>query len=399
MSGHDTPLVISWFPTGTPRGPAIGDPERTTWGAFASVFLWRREGGKDGPCFIPARFIHEPDRRHVRRLGANLAARTAVALDCETHKVTREIPPPLADAVQRIRKRGWAAIVYTSHNHKQEAPRYRIVLPLAEELDHELPAPEVVAATLELSGVTDTSKYAPASLFYLPSTESEELDHHETVAIDGDAIDAAWMRETAGAVLAERQAEQERIASEARAEADARRQAKIAAGFDPGESLIEKLRTHFDLAGVLLSHGYSCRTGRYRHPNSQSGCYGADIKTCGGIERVYSHNAGDPLHRDNLPSWCGGVTALDAIDATIILDFGGDRRKALADLAQRFGLTKTAERKALACLLFRMIRQQASQSAIEAAAYAEGTTLGLSRTEVIQVAQRVASGGVTRRAA
>ena len=27
----------------------------------------------------------------------------------------------------------------------------------------------------------------------------------------------------------------------------------------------------------------------------------------------------DPLHSDNLPAWCDGVTAVDAIDAIIIL--------------------------------------------------------------------------------
>jgi hypothetical protein len=391
MNARDTPLIISWFSTAFPTGPAYGDPEHTTWGNFADVFWWRREGDKDGPNFVPARFNLEPDGRRVRRVGANLAARTAVALDCETHKITGEIPPPLAETVERIRKQSWAAVVYTSHSHRPEAPRYRIVLPLSEEIDFEFPAPEVIAASLGVDGVTDTSKYNAASLFYLPSTASEELDHHETVTIEGNAIDAAWMREKAGAMLAERLAEQDRIAAEARAEAAARREAKIAAGFDPNDSLIEKLRSHFDLADVLLTHGYSHRGGKYRHPASQSGSYGADIKTYGSIERVFSHNGGDPLHRDNLPSWCAGVTALDAIDATIILDYGGNRTKALAELAQRFGLNKLEEQKKLAALIFRLIRQQAAQEDIEAAAYAEGERFGLSRPEVCRVAAWVAT--------
>jgi hypothetical protein len=51
MSTDDLPLTISWFETAFPEGPAFGDPERTTWGAFTSVSEWRREGDKDGACF------------------------------------------------------------------------------------------------------------------------------------------------------------------------------------------------------------------------------------------------------------------------------------------------------------------------------------------------------------
>ena len=74
-----------------------------------------------------------------------------------------------------------------------------------------------------------------------------------------------------------------------------------------------------------------------------------------------------------------------------ILDFGGDRQKAMTELAQRFNLTKVEERKAVARLLFRMIAHQADQQDIEAAALAEGRRLGLSRDEVCQVAVWVAS--------
>lgn len=402
-SAANPPLAISWFPTAFPEGPAIGDPEQTTWAAFASVFWWRREGDKDGPNFVPARFTLEPDGRHVRRLKRNLLARTAVALDCETNKKTGEIPPAFAEAADRISAAGWAAVVYSSHSHRADAPRYRVVLPLSQEIAHELPAPEVIADRLGLRGVLDESKIVASSLFYLPSANYGELDHHQTLTIEGAPIDAAWMREAAGAILAARQAEQDRIAAEAHAEAAARREAKIAAGFDPDDSLIEKLRVHFDLAGVLLAHGYdksgSNTAAKYRHANSESGSYGADIKVFGGIERVFSHNGGDPLHAANLPSWCAGVTALDAVDATIILDYGGKRKEALAAMAKRFGLTKADEQRKLARLLFRLIKQQAAQEEIEKQAFAEGTRLGLSRADVCRVATWVASQATMREAA
>ena len=183
-----------------------------------------------------------------------------------------------------------------------------------------------------------------------------------------------------------RRAEEERVAAEAHAAAQARLEARIAGGFDPTDSLIEKLRQRFDLASVLTAHGYDRQGKKFRHPNSQSGSYGADIKVFGGIERVFSHNATDPLHRDNLPAWCGGVTALDVVDVVTILDFGGDRTRALRELAERFGISKTDERRTLAKLIFSMVRREAPQEAIEASAFAEGLRLGMSRAEVIDVA-------------
>ena len=394
---NDLPLVVSWFPTAMPDGRrAIGDPERTTWRAFADVFWWRREGVKDGPNFVLAKFALERDGRHVRRLKENLLARTAIALDCETNKKTGEVPPNLNEVVARVKARHWAAVVYTSHSHTAAAPRYRIVLPLSEEIATALPAPEVVADQLELLGVLDLSKIGASSLFYLPSCAPDHLDHHETLAIDGNPIDAAWMQECGGNLLAQRHAEADRIAEEAHAEAAVRRAAKIAAGFDPDDGVIEKIRAHLDLDAILRAHGYATTGGKagkkYRHPNSESGSYGADIKVLGGVERLFSHNGTDPLHSSNLPAWCD-ITALDAVDATIILDYGGDRAHALRDLSQRFGLNKSEERRQLARLIFQLIRLDASQEAIEGAALAEGQRLGLSRDEVCRVAVWVASQG------
>ena len=381
-------LVISWFPTGMPRGPAIGDTKAITWGNFVEIVCSsRREGEKDGPNFIPARFKLEPDGKHVRRLGANLIARTAAVMDCEANKQTGEVPPLFDQACARVLDAGWAGVLYTSHNHTAAAARYRIVLPLAEEIDHELPAVEVVAEKLALAGVIDRSKVGANSLFYLPSGNPGEIDRHRTAVIDGEPIDTAWLREAAGKLLTRRQAEQDKIAAQARMEAEQRRQAKIAAGFDPDDSLIEQIRAHLDLEHILLSHGYEKRHNKYRHPNSTSGVFGADIKAFARIERIYSHNANDPLHRDNLPDWCAGVTALDAFDVTVILDFGGNRTKALHVLGERYGLTKREERRTVARLIFKLLRKQAPQHDIEVAAFAEGDRLGLTRAQVCQVAR------------
>jgi hypothetical protein len=387
MNADDIPLTISWFSTATPDGgPALGDPELTTWAQFCGVSWFRREGIKDGPCFATARFTMEPDGRQVRRLKANLVARTAIALDIEANKRTGEIPPDPDEAIRRAEEKGLACLLYTSHSHRApDTIRYRMVFPLSQEIDPELPAPIVVAEFLGLDGTLDASKIGAQSLFYLPSCPDGMSDAHQEIIVPGAPVDAAWLTAALGA----RQIEADRIAGIAQAEATARREAKIAAGFDAENSLIEKLRSHFDLDTVLTAHGYDRQGAKYRHPNSSSGCFGADIKTFGGIPRIYSHNATDPLHADNLPDWCT-VTALDAVDVVTILDFAGDRQRALRELAQRFNLDKAAERRRLSQLIFRLIKRQATQEQIEADATAEGQRLGLSYEEVCGVARWVA---------
>ncbi len=393
MSADETPLAVCWFPTAMPNGPAIGDPELTTWGEFCSIFWWRREGDKDGPNFIPATFSLEADGRHVRRLKRNLLSRTAIALDCESNKETGELPPALGELEERIKNQGWAALAYTSHSHTAAAPRYRIVLPLSKSIAIHIPAVELVADDLHLLGVLDRSKTGASSLFYLPSAAPGHLDNHEMRVIDGHPVHGEWMEACAEAILEQRRSDAERVAERAHKDAAAKREVKIASGFDPDDSLIERIRGQFDLAAVLRSHNYTTiggKTGtKFRHPNSQSGAYGADIKVFGGVERVFSHNGGDPLHASNLPSWCG-VTALDVFDVVVILDHGGDRKKALHELGKRFGLDKAAERKAIAKLLFSMGRERATQKSMEIAALAEGERLGLSHAEIWEVAHWVA---------
>lgn len=200
-----------------PQGSALG-PERTTWANLCDLVSgFRRHGPKDGPGFCAARFRLEEGGRHVRRIKSNLLARTAIAMDIEASKGTGELPPTLDEMAKRIEARGWAAALWTSHNHKPPNDiRYRIVLPLSEEIDHELPAPDVIAAVLGVAGVLDKSKLGAASYFYLPSCSGDDTaDVHQEIIVPGALIDAQWLTDRATALQEAREAERERQAAEA----------------------------------------------------------------------------------------------------------------------------------------------------------------------------------------
>ena len=209
-------------------------------------------------------------------------------------------------------------------------------------------------------------------------------DHHQTAVIEGAPIDAAWMRETAGAILAERQAEADRIAAEAHAEAAARREAKIAAGFDPDDCLIEKLRVHFDLSGLLLATATTSQAPSIADVNSEFGSYGAESNLSPALIAFLPQRHG-PAARQPICRLVRRHHRAGRGGRYDILDFGGNRKKALAELAKRFGLTNAEEQRKVAALIFRLRRDGATQAEIETAARAKAAPR-LARAEIIRVA-------------
>jgi hypothetical protein len=62
----------------------------------------------------------------------------------------------------------------------------------------------------------------------------------------------------------------------------------------------------------------------------------------------------------------------------------------MRELAERFGMSKPAERKALAAVLHRLADRRAPPEEVAALAFAEGAHRRLSRAEVIEVVNWVA---------
>lgn len=256
---------------------ASGKAERVTWDKLRAVVLRpRRQGPKVGRSFVPAR-LKSQGNGQVRRRRPDVEARTMIVLDVERNKVTGELPPSVQEAVRRIEAMGWEALVYTSHSHTEAEPRYRVMLRLDREIPYpHLPVVELAAEYLDLAGVIDRSKVGPASLFYLPSGEGD-LTHHTAVAVDGTPLSAGWVMQLSAMRLTWTQAAQAEVRAEAMAAAVLRREARVARGEDPDDSLIEKIRGHLDPREVLQEHGYQPVGDVFLYPGSQTGVAGVHI--------------------------------------------------------------------------------------------------------------------------
>ena len=93
---------------------------------------------------------------------------------------------------------------------------------------------------------------------------------------------------------------------------------------------------------------------------------------------------------EHLPLLLGRARALEV--ALSSDDYSGE-------LAERYGLSKREENRAVARLIYQLCREQAPQEVIEDRAYAEGERLGLTRDDVLRVALWIASKAKRGRAA
>ncbi len=244
----------------------------------------RRSGFRRGPVHAgarwPARSAQESERPGAHRDCPGRGAGQADGRNSATdRRCGRSLPPA---------GMGGAA-VSVAFAHRAAAPRYRIILPLSAEVRPDLPAVEMVAERLGLAGVLDRSKVRRGIRFLFAE--------HAVRGGRGAVRDADDRRrpghrpngspKPARRSWRHRRPRTQRIAAAAHAEAARRREARrLRQGSTPIDSLIEKLRSRFDLASVLASHGYDRQGQNWRHPNSSCGCFGANIRD------IWRHRAG-----------------------------------------------------------------------------------------------------------
>jgi hypothetical protein len=239
---------------------------------------------------------------------------------------------PFEEALRLACAAGLCCLIYTSPSFSEDAPKWRILAPCSREYPPEDRDRFMARLNGLFGGIFAGESWTLSQAYYFGAVKRNPS--HRAVVIEGICIDLADHLD-AGALWPTLRVAQTRQ----RASQGTPRHTTA-----DNDSLIAQIRTRLPpLADVLRAHGYAQRGDTFRHPNSQSGSYGLNVATFGGIARLYSHNGGDPLHAGNLPAWTAGVTAIDVVDVVAILEFCEDRTRALRELAARFHLSTDTE--------------------------------------------------------
>ena len=168
------------------------DRRSVTWADLCRRLTDHRVGAKAGPCFTPATF------RSTNRLKSEADEIAVAVLDLDDG--ARSLP----EIKSALETRGWAGIIYSTHSHTPDHPKFRVVISLARPwraADYPTQDAanaawrdrvEALAAALSLHhdpACTDTSR-----LYYLP--RHPEGAEYETAVIEGSPCDV-WSLPTA----------------------------------------------------------------------------------------------------------------------------------------------------------------------------------------------------------
>lgn len=161
-----------------------GTTSSVPWPRLAASLAQHKVGTKDGHAITCATFDGP-------RGNNTLQERTMIALDVEASAETGEVPPDPRVIEALLRAKRLAAVMWTTHSHTEQDPRYRVLLPLstpvsARNTDVDPYMAGVVAAQLNLIGVCDRGKFGAASLFYTPR-HNEGSPYWSTI-IEGEPV-------------------------------------------------------------------------------------------------------------------------------------------------------------------------------------------------------------------
>jgi hypothetical protein len=300
----------------------VHDLKTAPWPKLAEALTRHKVGEKDGRGWMPARIERGP--RTADRVAELSLLVLDVEADCErlpggSKRVVGPLPPTLAEMAAELRRRRIAAILATSHSHREPTPdggtlgpRYRVViLPSRPITPSELkPLGLHVAAVLGIGDAVDQGCIEPARLFYWPRCPEERLPLAEREVVEGEPLDVDAMLQAARAAEAPPPVRTE----------------------GTEQNVIGAFNAAHDIAAILERHGY-IPDGRNRWRWAQSTTGEAGVVKLPKSERVYSHHPRDPLH---------GEHGHDAFSAWCTLEHGGDVRKAVREAARILGLEARA---------------------------------------------------------
>ena len=247
--------------------------------------------------------------------GNNATSLNALGLDIEASKAQPGIyPPSFAEASDVLFEMGISFCAYTTINHADDKPRYRVIFPLDGTIEPKLAPYAYRILWLSLPEIlqpfVDHSCNSAERLFILPAVQPGAHYCFIDSGDYGSPLDANAL--SAAANVLEVQAHH-------RAEKRAQR-----ANFGPwrGNSIIAEFNKRVSVAEMLEAAGYIRKGHKYLSPSSTSGYPGVSILEDG---RAYSHHADDPLNTGH---------AHDAFSIFATIYHNGNATKAAAALYQ-----------------------------------------------------------------
>lgn len=207
--------------------------------------------------------------------------------------------------------------IYASRSATEAKQKCRVLIPLSTEITpHQwLVSSELLRRKMSAAGVdTDPTTEKPGQVLYLPNSgDFYATAHQRDDELFQPLVD--WAGD-----IANRKAELAQQAQTIAMSQEAAKQTRAALTAHGFKSAIEAFNAAYDVADILLQHGYKQRGNTFMHPNSHTGSYSATVKN----GRVHSLSTTDPLYTN-------GAGGHDAFSAFEVLNHGGNRAAALKD--------------------------------------------------------------------
>ncbi|MEI8342792.1 MAG: hypothetical protein WCH43_14805, partial [Verrucomicrobiota bacterium] len=118
-AAEPAPETIALTFASSERSTDWADRRSITWAELTTILTDHSPGQKAGSCFAPATF------RGQRRLASDASRIDVLVLDLDDGARS------LGEIKNAVEGKGWRAIIYTTHSHSADCPKFRLVLALA----------------------------------------------------------------------------------------------------------------------------------------------------------------------------------------------------------------------------------------------------------------------------
>jgi len=213
-----------------------------------------------------------------------------------------------------------AYLAFTTSSHLQTENRWKVVIPLAEPVEHERFS--TISNDVTFLMDADAAQSRTQQAFYAPNKISEQAPYEYFERLESRLLDANSNNE--------KLINDAKIASQ---NATAKNATLKRTGVKKTQDgIIDLVNDAFDIEELIKNYGYKFKGGRYLSPCSQSGIPGVTVFTgVDGKSRLFSHHGtSDPLSNLNHEGH-----ALDAFAVACCLEHNGDVNKAIKDYANK----------------------------------------------------------------